>query len=409
MNTDQALDAISSTAFRLLLKEPFYAHVLAGLPREASDRVETAAVGWDGKQVRLIVNPEFFDTLRNDGEQVAVLKHEVLHVVFRHLFRHIDRDPKIENIAADLVVNQLIAPWPLPATAVTLNSFPDLQLAPDRSLDYYYDLLAGLRGATAGAKRQRSSQGGAARPHTAASAPLSTAALERLLAAGGRGDHSLWTAEESPAATAARYAVEESVLRARDRVGEVGWDTLPAAVHEAIAAIVANRHPQVDWRRTVRLFATTTGRTRIRHTMRKTSKRFGTRPGIKVKRSSRLVVAIDTSGSIDDELLASFFIEIHGLWRNGPSITIVECDAAIQSVYPYRGTPPQAVKGRGGTAFDPVFTWMRDQRPFDGCIYLTDGVAGDPVVKPCCQLLWAQSEPRARALPFGRTVLLCRS
>lgn len=158
----------------------------------------------------------------------------------------------------------------------------------------------------------------------------------------------------------------------------------------------------------MRLFVSATGRTHIRHTMRKASKRYLTRPGIKIHRCRRLLVAIDTSGSIDDDLLVDFFTEIHGLWRTGPMITIVECDAAVQSAYPYRGTPPRAVKGRGGTAFDPVFAWMRNQRTFDGCVYLTDGCADDPTVKPPCRLLWVQSQHRKTPLPFGRTILLCK-
>lgn len=400
---------MSKAAFALLLKEPFYAHMLAGLPREASDRVETAAVGWDGSQVRLVVNPQFFRTLPGDAERTAVLKHEVLHVVFRHLFRRAKRDVTLENIAADLVVNQLVTPWPLPASAVTLNCFPDLQLEADRSVDYYYDRLAGLRDPSALPEASPAGHGGGSHSRGAEAAPLSAAALARLCAAGGRGDHSLWTTQESPAVTAAAYTVEASVLRARDRVGATGWGMLPSALQEAFAEIEANRAPRIDWRRAVRLFIAATGCTTVGNTMRKVSKRYGTRPGIKIRRSRRLLVAIDTSGSIDTRMVARFFREIHGMSHSGSSITIAECDAAVQAVYRYKGRPPKTIQGRGGTSFDPVFTWMLAQRPFDGCVYLTDGVADDPVVKPRCRVLWALFRPRARPLPFGRTVLLCET
>ena len=46
-------DEISKAAFSLLLKEPFYAHVLAGMPREVTERVRTAAVAWNGQHVSL--------------------------------------------------------------------------------------------------------------------------------------------------------------------------------------------------------------------------------------------------------------------------------------------------------------------------------------------------------------------
>lgn len=417
IRADDTHDVISHAALQLLLKEPFYAHLLASMPREVGERVETAAVAWDGSQVRLIVNPRFFSSLASDEERVAILKHELLHVVFRHLFRQAGRNPQIENIAADLVVNQLVAPWPLPTTAVTLGSFPDLGLEADQSLEYYYERLTRLRGPVtfsgatgqaAASPPQRPGCSDATEPAALGrhAAPRSAAELNRLLATGGRGDHALWSSDTSRSATAAQFAVEEIVLRARDRLGAEGWGTLPAAVREVFAGIAAMRQPTIQWRRALRLFATATGGTRIRHTMRKPSKRYGTTPGIKVQRSRRVLVALDTSGSISNDAFVRFFVEIDGIWRSGASITIVECDAAVTAVYFYKGVIPSAVTGRGGTAFDPLFKWMRERPRFDGCIYFTDGVAADPVTKPSCPLLWVQSQPRVRPLPYGRTVLL---
>ena len=104
-----------------------------------------------------------------------------------------------------------------------------------------------------------------------------------------------------------------------------------------------------------------------------------------------LVFVIDTSGSISDHDLSDFFAEIHGLWKNGAQVTVIECDAAIHNTWEYRGKLPHAVGGRGGTSFDPAFAWLRAYRgasPFDGCIYLTDGVAPEPTIHPPCKLLW---------------------
>lgn len=111
----------------------------------------STAVAWDGSQVRLIVNSGFFSSLASDEGRVAILKHKLLHVAFQHLSRQAGRNPQMENIAADLVVNQLISPWLLPATAVTLGSFPDLGLEADRSLEYYDERLTRLRGTPAAA------------------------------------------------------------------------------------------------------------------------------------------------------------------------------------------------------------------------------------------------------------------
>ena len=128
----------------MLLKEPFYAHFLSGIIREVTDKVPTAAVGFKSGKIALYVNENFFlKELRSMTERVAVIKHETLHIIFKHLFRMKtkDYDNRLFNIAADLVVNQLISPWKLPDSAVTLETFRELKLPPDKSVEWYYENL----------------------------------------------------------------------------------------------------------------------------------------------------------------------------------------------------------------------------------------------------------------------------
>ena len=62
----------------------------------------------------------------------------------------------------------------------------------------------------------------------------------------------------------------------------------------------------------------------------------------------------------------------------------------MTAVYPYRGIIPKSVNGGGGTNFNPAFLWLREEsrQHYDGCIYLTDGFAGEPEIRPPCRLLW---------------------
>ena len=101
----------------MLLKEPFYAHFLSGIIRVITDDIPTAAVGFKSGKIALFINENFFlKELRSENERVAVIKHETLHIIFKHLFRMQvnNYDRKLYNIAADLVINQLISPWKLP-------------------------------------------------------------------------------------------------------------------------------------------------------------------------------------------------------------------------------------------------------------------------------------------------------
>ena len=437
-NESQALDEVSRAALALLLKEPFYAHILAGMPREVSDTIKTTGTAWDGQQVRLRVNPEFFIEELTAAQRTGVLKHEILHVAFRHVFRGADRDAKVFSVAADLVVNQLVKPHPLPDGYPTLADFPDLGLEPDKSVDDYYgglmNLLREMRQAGFGGNEPSGSQAGdedvegdgsgtktgkgrkgKARGETAGdvpewasstSAPKSAAALAKFLGdETGRGDDGGWHDGNDGVSAAGRYAVGNLILRARERMPPHQWGTMPAALISQLELILAERQPKVDWKRMVRIFCASSGRTRIRHTIKRISKRYGTRPGIKVQRLQRLLVALDTSGSIDQNMLEDFFAEVHGAWKVGATVVIVECDADVQRSYDYRGRPPKGVKGGGGTEFEPVFKWMRKERPFDGVLYLTDGYGPAPSSRPNCKLLWVIAEGgSSEVLPFGPTV-----
>jgi predicted metal-dependent peptidase len=199
------------------------------------------------------------------------------------------------------------------------------------------------------------------------------------------------------------------LIRAKERMPPHQWGSLPAALLSELALILAERQPKLDWKRMVRIFCASSGRSRIRHTMKRISKRYGTRPGIKVQRMQRLLVAVDTSGSIDQKMVNAFFTEIHGAWKAGATVQVVECDASVQRDYRYAGKPPREVAGGGGTEFEPVFRWMQSQAQFDGCLYLTDGCGPAPTTRPRCKLLWVVAAGEGTGtmdLPFGPTVHL---
>ena len=452
-NESQALDEISRAAFALLLKEPFYAHILAGMPREASDTVKTTGTAWDGQQVRLRVNPEFFVGGLTATQRTGVLKHEILHVAFRHVFRGADRDAQVFSVAADLVVNQLVKPYPLPDGYPTLADFPDLRLEPDKSVEDYYGVLMKLlremrqagfggdkplegpagdedaegddgdrqaaSGNQSGGSRSKGKPGKGGKGkawggdtgavpdwagHT--SAPKSAAALAKFFGEeSSRGDDSGWHDGNDGVSAAGRYAVGNLLLRARERMPPHQWGTMPAALISELELILAERHPKVDWKRMVRIFCASSGRSRIRHTIKRISKRYGTRPGIKVQRLQRLAVVIDTSGSITQRDVEEFFVEVHAVWKTGASVVVIECDAAVHRTYDYRGKTPTSVKGGGDNDCDPAFHWIRRNGPFDGCLFITDGYVPTPTVRPNCKLLWVISEGgSSEVLPFGPTV-----
>ena len=133
---DLALSAISKAGMKMLFREPFYAHVLSGINREINTSIPTACIGISDDSVTIGVNPDFFCKKLGEHYQVGVLKHELLHLIFGHLQAQNKNPKKLFNIAADLVVNQYLHPWPVPEGAVTLDLFKDLTLIPYESVEY---------------------------------------------------------------------------------------------------------------------------------------------------------------------------------------------------------------------------------------------------------------------------------
>ena len=408
LSHQQIDDEISRASFDLLLKEPFYAHVLAGIPRVISQDLETIGLKWNGRQVQLTVNPEWFSNELAATHRKITLKHEILHIVFQHLFRPADRFAPLYSIAADLVVNQLLHPLKPLAGWPTLEMFPELGFQPDQTVEVYYAALAQLFrkmqqvGYEVGIDRSPGDW------LESTESPQSAKALAALLKGRGkRGDDAGWyDGKNGIIAAAGRYAVGSLVIRAKERTPPHQWGSLPAALLSELNLILAERQPKLDWKRVVRIFCASSGCTKIRHTIKRLSKRYGTRPGIKVQRLQRLLVAIDTSGSIDQEMIQAFFAEVHGAWKAGATVHIVECDAEVQRDYPYNGRLPSFVAGGGGTAFEPVFRWMLNQPKFDGCIYLTDGCGPAPSTRPRCKLLWLITGSEVEELPFGANLNL---
>lgn len=389
---DTAQDLLGKSIVTLMLREPFFAHVTSGLPRVFTEAIRTMAVGIRGDTVQLLVNPKFLvEDLRTVELRVGVLKHEILHVVLGHLFRRAPgEDGFLWNIAADLVVNQFVTPFRLPKDAVTLETFEGLGLRPDGTVEQYYRQLIKARDSP---KRYlRSSD-----------------AIQRLRSGGGPSDHSLWAdtpprdiggepvgrAVTSRLVDALSEAFQGRVLTAHDRT-TLSRGTVPGWLTRLVGEIRKSRKPQVDWRRTIRIFSVSAGRSNLVTTRRRESRRFESIPGLrrhdglKVKRRQRMAVVVDTSGSVRVDQLRSFFTEIVAIHRSGCEVWILECDVEVAKVWRFDGRVPDGVTGGGGTSFDGALHWLRDRRSarFDGCIYLTDGLAPAPTVRPPCPVLW---------------------
>ena len=96
---------------------------------------------------------------------------------------------------------------------------------------------------------------------------------------------------------------------------------------------------------------------------------------------TKLLVAVDVSGSISTESLKYFYGVINSAFRYGfDSIDVVQFDCGISSVMNLKKVVKEmGVFGRGGTSFQEPIDFAH-KNGYDGLVMLTDGYAPEPTI-----------------------------
>ena len=350
----------------LLIREPYFGHLLVGTTRiQQSDRATSISLLPFGHVIAVCIG-SMWNAL-STKQKVACIKHELLHLSLKHPLRaHAFGASATWSVACDLVVNQHLDTLDLPESITAQELNLPLNLTAD---EYYQRLLPMVDALCAGGQ----CTGG----------DSLAAALARC-AGEWQNFCALSSGERSVMETNVAGLIEMTVRRARSR----SWGRDSGSLHELLERSI--KPPQFPWRRMLRLFGTSSERTYLKNTIARPSKRYGTTPGIKIKRRTNLGVAVDTSGSLLSADCAEFFVEIHAMWRRGAIITVLEADTRVTREYRYRGTPPSTISGRGGTDFNAAIE-RANQLNVDGLLYFTDGHATIPHVPARMPLLWVLS------------------
>lgn len=368
---DPAIAAAVSVALTRICGRSAFFGALALFARfESRAGVPTAAT--DGRDIFL--NSDFFGGL-SAAEQEAVLLHEVLHAALLHVPRRAGREPGLWNVAADIVVNGMLAHegYQLPAGALRdarrehlgVEELYELLLRERKPAPQapWADLLDGAEGGAPGGP-------GAAR-----------AALERY-----------WG---------------QALQQARVIIEGAPYGRLPAGFARELGAAGPGH---LDWRSLL-----------WRHLARAAvdfqgfDRRFvgqGLYLDALDGETLHVALAVDTSGSIGAGQLEIFLGEVRGVLRAYPHLRcdLYYADAALHG--PYRlgrhGPIPPPVGG-GGTDFRPFFAQLERQRARARvAVYLTDGYGSFPERGPGCPVLWVVT-PGGRdlgAFPFGQATRL---
>lgn len=352
----------------VIYTQPFYGSVLLTVNKQMSPKVPTAGVGLNGLNLELLINKEFWESL-SDDHKTGLLIHELGHIINFHLtdYKHL-ADKKIANIAMDLYINQTIPSHMLPEGGCTCEAF---DLPEGQDTNWYYKKLI--------EKEECDQQ-----------------TMQNLLdaIANGEGtfsdghgnqieipDHNWDEVEGQNDAT--KKIIAKNVLTNLNEVVKELQSKNPGSIPGGISAMLERLNkiepPKFNWKAYVRRFVGTSTETWTNKTRRKKSQRFIGMPGLKEFYFSNILVAIDTSGSVCDNDLREFQNELFHLHKTGHTVNIILADTDIHAKFKYNPKKPLRIDGRGGTDFQPVIDYYRDNIKKYSCLmYFTDGEAYTP-------------------------------
>lgn len=178
------------------------------------------------------------------------------------------------------------------------------------------------------------------------------------------------------------------------------WGSLPGNMVELIKKAAEGK---IDYRGALRTFRSSILSQKRRLTRMRPSRRFGfDQMGSHYDFTTRLLIAIDTSGSVGSEELGRYFRIITTFFKYGiQEIDVLMFDDEVQGE-PITFTEAKKnkqefkVAGRGGTNFQAPIDYVKENPNYDGLIIITDGYAPTPEVPPFlrAKLLWViDNEP----------------
>ena len=382
----------------LLLKHPFFGNMATRLRvQECDDWCDTAAT--DGRH--LYYNTQFFNAMSNK-EIEFVIAHEILHCVFDHLTRRADRAPKLYNIAADYIVNNMLVRDRIGSKPTIVDCFQDAKYEKWTSEEVYDDLFKN-------AKKINIDELGDL--------------LDEHIDWGDDGDEEgegKGKGEAKDGKGRPRYSKEE-LQQIRDEIKEAmiqaaqaaGAGNTPAGVNRLIQELT---EPKMNWRQLLRQQIQSTIRSDYTFSRpnRKGWHMGAVLPGMNFAETIDICVAIDMSGSISNAQGSDFLSEIKGIMEEFKDYKIkIWCfDTKVYNTQDFSadgGTDisEYQVVGGGGTDFDVNWTYMKE----DGIapkkfIMFTDGYPfgswGDEAYCDTVFIIHSNRDKNLQA-PFGMT------
>lgn len=354
-------DRLVKAQFSLLLDHPFFGVLVTQLQKvDATDHPNINTMATDGRH--LYYDRSFVDGLKKE-ELVFVLAHEVMHNALEHHIRRQSRDRRLWNVACDYAVNGEL-------DACKVGTMPKCGLKDDRftslGAEEIYRIL------------EEEGRGGSG---------------DGVPDPGGCGGILDGCSQHDEAAKAElRAEMQTQVRQAAMTAKAAQAGKMPAGLQRIIDELLM---PRIDWRQVLRRFIDeSSSRDFAWHRPNRRLLPHGIiAPGTISNGVSHIVIAVDTSGSIDAEILRDFAAEVNGAYQEGgvDKLTVIYADAKVAHTEEFENGDELVLHpaGGGGTAFSDTFREIAEEHAgARACIYLTDMHVCDFGEEPPMPVLW---------------------
>ena len=303
-----------------------------------------------------------------------------------HITRRETRDLEIWNIAADIVVNNLVqenTSFKLPKKAIIDRTYRD------NSVEQIYEKLL---------KKTKSK--------------LPKLTMVDILVDGENSKESIGSGNNIQNEEDLETYWQDKIKVLQNQHSEEGGKgigNLPLGIGKEIQIVL---DPEVDWRSALWKFV---GKTPADfHDLDRRFVYLGLYLEGLLTESLEAYVCIDTSGSVSEDLLHQFLAELKGIISSYPH---VKCELFFADTKIYGPFEIETIdelpkaRGFGGTDFVPFFNYLKKKKdsftdPYKVAIYLTDGYGGFPSKEPENPTMWLvpQDGLETNAFPFGEVI-----
>ena len=167
------------------------------------------------------------------------------------------------------------------------------------------------------------------------------------------------------------------------------WGSLAGNFAEQLKASAKAR---INWRNVLSGFRASILSTQRKLTRMRPNRRTGFDNMGSIRRfDTKVLVAVDVSGSISSSDLSYFYGVVNSAFRYGfTAVDVIQFDAGVRVVQSLKKVLRDVIAvGRGGTSFQEPIDYA-NENGYDGLVILTDGYAPQPVLPDNmrCKLVW---------------------